>query len=196
MRNSLLMLSAVIVFLACGNKSSTMDNEEPAKINKSVLGVLLMDNRNQVIKKIEEQGYKIEENNMFLSVKDKYSFSGFYFDDLSFAIFDAKVFMITLTKEFESEESARSQYLEIEKILNEKYVKFKTNKKNDGFLVYTEFDDKETNLSLSILYKPKEDVPPLFRDSESLHKAREHWELLIMYNPSKEAPINNNKNEF
>ena len=136
MRKSLLILSTVFFFLSCGNKPSAKNNEEPAKINKSVLGVSLMDNRNQVIKKIEEQGYKIEENSMFLSVKDKYSFSGFYFDDLSFAIFDAKVFMITLTKEFESEESARSQYLEIEKILNEKYAKFKTNKKNDGFLTW------------------------------------------------------------
>ena len=196
MRKSLLFLSTLFIFLSCGNKPSTKDNEEPAKINKSVLGVSLMDNRNEVIKKIEEQGYKIEENSMFLCVKDKYSFSGFYFDDLSFAIFDAKVFVITLTKEFESEEAARNNYLEIEKILNEKYAQFKTDKKNDGYLVYTEFDDKETELSLSILYKPEKDVPPLFRDSETLHQAREHWELLIMYMPSKDAPINNNKNEF
>ncbi len=196
MRKILLILSTAFCFLACGNKPSAKDVEEPAKINKTVLGVSLMDNRNQVIKKIEEQGYKIEENGMFLIVKDKYSFSGIYFDDLSFAVFDAKVFTITLTKELESEETAKKQYLEIEKLLNEKYSKFKTDNTNDGFLVYTEFDDEETNLSLSILYKPKEDVPPMFRDSESLHKAREHWELLVMYNPSKNASDNKNKNEF
>ena len=196
MRKSFLFLSTIFFFLACGSKQTELSGDEVSKINKTVLGVSLMDNRNQVIQKIEEQGYKIEENGMFLCVKDKYSFSGFYFDDLSFAIFDAKVFVITLTSEYESEEVARKQYEEINKILNEKYSKYKTDKTNDGFLVYTEFDDKETNLSLSILYKPKEDVPPLFRDSETLHKAREHWELLVMYNPSKDASINENKNEF
>lgn len=196
MRKFILFISTIFLFLACGNKQTEKSSVEVTKINKTVLGVSLMDNRNQVVKKIEEQGYQIEENGMFLCIKDKYSFSGFYFDDLSFAIFDAKVFVITLTSEYESEESARKQYDEINKMLNEKYSKFKTDKTNDGFLVYTEYDDKETNLTLSILYKPQEDVPPLFRDSETLHKAREHWELLVMYNPSKEASINENKNEF
>lgn len=196
MRKSLFTLLIVIFLGACGNKPTTKNVEEPTKINNTVLGVSLMDNRNLVIKKIDEQGYKIEERNHFLSVEEKYSFSGFYFDDLTFFMFDAKVFVITLTAEFESEEAAKKQYAEIEKKLNEKYSPFKTNNTNDGFLLYTEFDDKKTNLSLSIQYKPKEDVPPLFRDSESLHRAREHWELLIMYNPSRDTSVNENKNEF
>lgn len=172
MNKFVLFILTLFICSACGNKQT--DNSGVSKINKTVLGVSLKDNRYQVVQKIEERGYKIEENGMFLCVKDKFSFSGFYFDDLSFAIFDAKVFVITLTSEYESEESARKQYDEINKKLNEKYSKFRTNKTNDGFLVYTEYDDKETNLSLSILYKPKEDVPSPFRDSETLHKAREH----------------------
>ena len=196
MRKFFLFISTIFLFVACGNKQSENNGDNVSKINKTVLGVSLKDNRNQVIQKIEEQGYKIEETGMFLCVKDKYSFSGFYFDELSFAIFDAKVFAITLSNEYESEEAARKQYDEISLKISEKYSIFKTDKTNDGFLVYTEYDDKETNLSLSILYHPQEDVPPLFRDSETLHKAREHWELLVMYNPSNEASIKKNKNEF
>lgn len=196
MRNYFLILSTVLFFLACGNNPSTKDKEETDKINKTVLGVSLMDNRTQVIQEIEEQGYKYEESDLFITVKDKYFFSGFNFDKLDFVIFDAKVYMIMLIKDFDSEEAAKEQYNEIEKILKEKYSKYKTNETNDLYLLYTEFDDKETCLSLAIQYKPKEDVPPMFRDEETLHNAREHWELVMIYDVTKNLSFDDKKKDF
>lgn len=198
MRKELYLICILVIcLLSCQGKKSESKIVENDSITCNVLQVNLSDNPNQIKEKLTNQGYHWEEsagNISHIKVKETFSFSGYYFDYLTFTIFDAKIYMLHMGKECDSLVTAQNLYSEIYTKIETKYSKFKTENKNDAYLNYVDYDDGKTILSVGIDYHEQEDNKWFF-DDEDKHNAREYWSVIITYSP-KEEKSNKETNDF
>ena len=189
----------VICLFSCQGKKSESVVVEKDSITCEILQVKLSDNPTVIKEKLTNQGYHWEESEgsgglCYIKVKGLFSFSGYYFENLNYCTFDAKIFMIHFDKECDSLVTAQKLYDEISKKIDAKYNKFKSDKLNDNFLSYVEYDDGKTNLSIGISHHEQEKIQWFF-DEEDKHNAREYWSVILYYSPNKEAE-EKNKNDF
>ncbi len=200
MRNYYLFGLLLIFFCSCNNHvEENKSIKDINSINNEILKVKLGDTRDQVLEKLTQQGYDWSElagNISFISINNQVHFSGYFFDDVDFAIVNSRVGWIQLEKEYNSEESARKGFDEINQKLSEKYISYKIDKQNDAVILFNEYADRETDLTISLSYHPQEELPWYERDSDSIHGAREYWSVIIMYT-SKDPSFEDNKtNDF
>jgi len=181
---SIIMVLMVFSFISCNGGKSNESGTDTSAIDDAVLQVKIGDNRTQVGEKLTSQGYKWEDDNVGITVKEKFQYDDNYFDKVVFTIFDAKVFFTAVTNTYYSEKEAINAFEKYDSKYNSKYAKFKTNKTNEQCLKYSEYDDNNINLSIMLVHNEKEDVPALFQDEETLKAAKEHWDVTITYNKS------------
>lgn len=200
MRTYYLFSLLLIFFCSCNSHvEQNKSIKEITSINNEVLKVKLGDARDQVLEKLTQQGYDFSEsagNISFISIENQVQFSGYFFDNVDFALVNSKVGWIQLEKEYNSEESARKGFEEINQKLSEKYISYKIDKQNDAVMLFNEYADRETDLIISLSYHPQEELPWYEHDSDLIHDAREYWSVGIMYT-SKDPSFEDNKtNDF
>jgi len=181
---SIIMVLMVFSFISCNGGKSNESGTDTSAIDDAVLQVKIGDNRTQVGEKLTSQGYKWEDDNVGITVKEKFQYDDNYFDKVVFTIFDAKVFFTAVTNTYYSEKEAINAFEKYDSKYTSTYAKFKTNKTNEQCLKYSEYDDNNINLSIMLVHNEKEDVPALFQDEETLKAAKEHWDVTITYNKS------------
>lgn len=172
------------LLLSCGNNGNKQQVKESKKdadtINCTILNVSLSDNRTFAKTKLTEQGYHWEENDMWIEVIDEVIIGGYKFDNVTYLYYNAKIWNIQIRREFDSEESARNFYNELNVALNGKYASFKTNDTDENSIEYTEFCDTKTSIRLILDYHPQEKIIPWY--SEELKRScKEYWSVEILY---------------
>lgn len=192
----------VLCMFSCKGKKGESSVVENESIVCNILGVSLNDNPYIIKEKLTKGGFHWEEylsNNglCIISLKEKFSFSGQYFEGLSFCALNAKLHQIHFRKDCDSLSLAQKVFDELSNKVIAKYQKFKVDKQNrlDSILVKSiEFDDGKTNLTIDIFHHENGEILSLY-DEELKHRAREYWSVVIYYAPSEEGE-KINKNDF
>lgn len=208
MKKLILILLVVPFLLACETKTSSkntkeiVNKEKAVKINRTVLGVSLFDNKDDVIKKIKENGYTPKDlygEGLDYKPKrttitfDDCNFSGYKFNNVFFQFENDSLYAMGLIKNIRYEDAAKELYSEIKKKMDKKYSKYIQDKKylnsfTEFGLLSTVYDDNQTTIILMLGEMVGE-------------KRAENWgAIVISYFDSEklkpEIKENVNKNDF
>jgi hypothetical protein len=181
MKQTFIILCVLLSLVSCSNN-------ENKNIKNSVLDVSIGDNRAECKEKLDKQGYRWEEKDMLLpniTIKEPVMIDSIGFDNVDYMFFDAKVVMISLDNKYYSQKEAQDAFSKIDKVISDKYLQFKTERKVDMCLNFSEYDDGITNLTVMLIYHPEEEVPLLLQDAETLEMAKESWNLNVMYSATQ-----------
>lgn len=167
----LMMAFAAMVITACGasnskdtkeaasatNETVSTDNGTTAKadstatsINDEVFGISLGETTEGAKDLLKKAGYKFEEKNNDLIVKEKIEYNGEQFEEARFNLFESLVFITTLSSSFDDEAKATEAFDRLEAYYSNKYKEFKTDKKDKSVQKFVLFDDESITLGISL----------------------------------------------
>lgn len=198
------LLLSLILFVSCTEKKQkteeTMTEKTNIKIQNSVMGVSILDNRQIVLDSLSKKGYDLEDDKYKITTTKGVVFSDFFFPSLEYWIGDdAKVYRICVNADFPSLKEAKDFYDKVLKDINTKYAVYKTNAHNDECIASETYEDDKTNLSVSIIHQsPLSDgVPhPEVMDEYEKQLLAEKWSVEVRYDLSKKEIEKLKKNEF
>lgn len=187
------IISLILLFSCTEKKEIQVEKKEKTalQINKSVLGVSLLDSRQLVIDVLTKKGYEIEIDDYVVKINNGVVFNGYYFSTLEYLIGDkndAKVYGICACNDFSTLKEANDYYNKIIKNANTKYGVYKTKGPENEYIACQAYEDDKTLLFISIHHQPSsmEGIPhPEILDDYERQLLSEKWEVAVSYNLSR-----------